>query len=165
MNILPKVVVTEIKAPKEQLSMILYMRTLQPNMGVENQRQNACIFYQPTENQVMKSEINFLNAKIDALVNTVNQNQESLVTSITENQQALVNSLQKEETNETVHEQIYCNICLKNVVGWRYKCSKCVDYDMCSGCYDDERYGITHPITHTQCCMIRIKCTKEYNKL
>lgn len=34
-----------------------------------------------------------------------------------------------------VHEKIYCDECgIPNIVGIRYKCGNCVDYDVCGSC-------------------------------
>jgi sequestosome 1 len=48
------------------------------------------------------------------------------------------NAKKTEETNETpmVHVGVTCDGCQGPVVGNRYKCTQCPDYDLCQGCSD-----------------------------
>ena len=64
--------------------------------------------------------------------------------------------------NETVHKNIQCNQCKTNpIIGIRYKCSTCKDYNLCETCEElniDEGF---HPIDHN---FLRIRYEKEQKK-
>ena len=64
--------------------------------------------------------------------------------------------------NDTVHKNIQCNQCkTKPIIGIRYKCSKCKDYNLCETCEElniDEGF---HPIDHD---FLRIRYEKEQKK-
>lgn len=34
----------------------------------------------------------------------------------------------------TVHEGIICNVCSEQIIGFRYKCVMCDNYDLCQKC-------------------------------
>ncbi|KAF9173470.1 hypothetical protein BGX21_000804 [Mortierella sp. AD011] len=50
------------------------------------------------------------------------------------------NSVEKEET---VHTNVYCDICLNTIRGIRWKCQDCDNYDLCQGCH--ALAGLRHP--------------------
>ncbi|KHJ81268.1 zinc finger, ZZ type, partial [Oesophagostomum dentatum] len=50
--------------------------------------------------------------------------------------------------NEAVHGNVVCDVCDTSIVGTRYKCILCVDYDLCQNC---ERTGV-----HSNHGMVRI---------
>lgn len=54
------------------------------------------------------------------------------------------------ETKEIIqpHHDILCDNCKKTIIGFRYKCVTCADYDLCPKCEMQE--------THTHHYMIRI---------
>ncbi|CAB3233234.1 unnamed protein product [Arctia plantaginis] len=43
-------------------------------------------------------------------------------------------SEEPEEETRAVHNDIACNSCSKVILGYRYKCITCLDYDLCSKC-------------------------------
>ncbi|KAF9345753.1 hypothetical protein BGX26_002772 [Mortierella sp. AD094] len=47
------------------------------------------------------------------------------------------------EKNETVHTNVYCDICLNTVRGIRWKCQDCDNYDLCQSCH--ALAGLRHP--------------------
>lgn len=58
------------------------------------------------------------------------------------------------ENNPTVHPGITCDGCQGSVVGNRYKCTQCPDFDLCQGCSDKNLHPehnmikITRPFSH-----------------
>ncbi len=57
------------------------------------------------------------------------------------------------QTEEKVHPHVVCDNCNSQIVGNRFKCSLCPDFDLCSGC---EGTGI-----HSHHSMIRIANPKD----
>lgn len=41
---------------------------------------------------------------------------------------------EEEEQKQVVHEEIACDSCKKPIIGFRYKCITCPDFDLCSKC-------------------------------
>ncbi|KAF8948629.1 hypothetical protein BGZ47_003563 [Haplosporangium gracile] len=44
-------------------------------------------------------------------------------------------SLNASSVNETVHTNVYCDICLNTIRGIRWKCQDCDNFDLCQGCH------------------------------
>ena len=60
------------------------------------------------------------------------------------------------------HEGIYCNQCKENVVGIRYKCLVCNDFNFCERC--EEKFNVEHghpmlKINYPEMCPISINCS------
>jgi hypothetical protein len=49
-------------------------------------------------------------------------------------------------TNNAVHEGVTCDGCNGGIVGTRYKCSVCWDYDLCEAC--EAKGGSVHDLSH-----------------
>lgn len=52
-----------------------------------------------------------------------------------------------------VHRHVFCDGCDKEIVGHRYKCLECPDYDLCMGC---------QPKLHKHHDLVRILSSKDY---
>ena len=79
--------------------------------------------------------------------------------------ETLIKSSESNFKNE--HEGIYCNQCKENVVGIRYKCLVCNDFNFCERCEEkfNEEHG--HPmlkINHPEMCPISINCSFTSDK-
>lgn len=49
------------------------------------------------------------------------------------------------------HPTVTCNSCRKKgVVGMRWKCKVCYDYDLCTRCYMSDKHDTTHAFTRFQ---------------
>ncbi|KAF9095829.1 hypothetical protein BGX23_012562 [Mortierella sp. AD031] len=52
-------------------------------------------------------------------------------------------NLNASNVNETVHTDVYCDMCLNTIRGIRWKCQDCDNYDLCPGCHG--LAGLRHP--------------------
>ncbi|KAF9126716.1 hypothetical protein BGW39_006433 [Mortierella sp. 14UC] len=52
-------------------------------------------------------------------------------------------TLSSSRVNETVHTNVYCDICLNTIRGIRWKCQDCDNFDLCQGCHG--LAGLRHP--------------------
>ncbi|KNC81678.1 hypothetical protein SARC_06008 [Sphaeroforma arctica JP610] len=50
------------------------------------------------------------------------------------------------ENGERVHSGITCDVCDKTVVGNRYKCQDCVNFDLCEPCFQTESHDESHAL-------------------
>lgn len=49
------------------------------------------------------------------------------------------------------HPTVTCNSCRKKgVIGMRWKCKWCYDYDLCNSCYMSDKHDISHPFERIQ---------------
>jgi len=52
------------------------------------------------------------------------------------------------EVSADIHEGVTCDICLISpIVGIRYKCSVCPDFDLCQECQTTGQHSKDHPLT------------------
>ncbi|KAK8748100.1 hypothetical protein OTU49_016316 [Cherax quadricarinatus] len=57
--------------------------------------------------------------------------------------------LHRVAASESIQHQVKCNICKAcPIIGLRYRCLKCLSFDMCQRCFFDGRSGKSHKITH-----------------
>jgi len=64
--------------------------------------------------------------------------------------------------NKKIHEGIYCSQCKENVVGTRYKCIVCKDFNYCEKCEDQFKEEHGHPmlkINSPEMCPISLNCS------
>ncbi len=46
----------------------------------------------------------------------------------------------------TKHENIVCDACREApIIGMRWKCASCYDYDLCTVCYYAGKHSLEHP--------------------
>ena len=50
------------------------------------------------------------------------------------------NLLINNKYNNIIHYDIYCSECKKLIIGIRYKCSMCFDYNLCSKCEENNKH-------------------------
>ncbi|KAG0321768.1 hypothetical protein BGZ99_003702 [Dissophora globulifera] len=53
--------------------------------------------------------------------------------------QALIPDAAEEDEPDTVHLNVYCDVCLNTIRGTRWKCQECDNYDLCQNCH-----GLAH---------------------
>jgi len=51
---------------------------------------------------------------------------------------------QAKELDKVVHG-VECSLCSQNIIGIRYKCTVCHNYDLCTSCEEKDMHDITHP--------------------
>ncbi|CAL4058547.1 unnamed protein product, partial [Meganyctiphanes norvegica] len=57
--------------------------------------------------------------------------------------------LHRVAASESIQHQVKCNICKTYpIIGLRYRCLKCLSFDMCQKCFFDGRSGKSHKVTH-----------------
>jgi len=54
----------------------------------------------------------------------------------------------KEEDFPAIHTHVYCDVCNEQIVGIRYKCVNCVDYDLCQACEENNLKLGSHDPEH-----------------
>lgn len=66
---------------------------------------------------------------------------ESKIDTLTEMVKELKNGLKPTPSVSYAHVGIYCDMCRKkDIVGFRYKCVVCPDYDLCHECWTTKRH-------------------------
>lgn len=64
---------------------------------------------------------------------------------------------------QVVHEHVSCDVCgMHPIVGVRYKCQVCHDYDMCALCEATEAHDPAHPLTKFK---LPNKCRPRFSRL
>jgi len=63
--------------------------------------------------------------------------------SLESNDNSSTNETPNVNNEPTVHNAI-CNGCMQKIIGIRWKCAMCSDYDLCSGCYDKRTHNLEH---------------------
>ena len=123
-----------IKKNKDDINE-LYKENLQL---MSNQLKGFC------ENQFQKFQQSILNKSLEINKSFLNNQKEQFYKITEENNriyeydkiQTLEDKIQKE--NKLVHKGYQCNICNQNpLLGIRYECENCYDYNLCEKCYYD----------------------------
>ena len=123
-----------IKKNKDDINE-LYKENLQL---MSNQLKGFC------ENQFQKFQQSILNKSLEINKSFLNNQKEQFYKITEENNriyeydkiQTLEDKIQKE--NKLVHKGYQCNICNQNpLLGIRYECENCCDYNLCEKCYYD----------------------------
>ena len=64
------------------------------------------------------------------------------------------------------HSNITCDSChVKNFFGYRYKCSVCDDYDLCSNCFEDRKESGLHKSNHPLKVIRSPDVSSKYGKI
>ena len=72
---------------------------------------------------------------------------ESKIDTLTDMVKELKNNLNSTSSSSYSHSGVHCDMCCKkDIVGFRYKCVVCPDYDLCHDCWTRKRHD--HQIIH-----------------
>ena len=74
---------------------------------------------------------------------------------------------EENKKNEKVHEGIFCSQCKENVIGIRYKCIVCQDFNYCEKCEDKFKEEHGHPmlkINSPEMCPVSLNCSLASDK-
>ena len=66
------------------------------------------------------------------------------------------------KNEDSVYQDVYCNQCKENIVGIRYKCVVCEDFNLCEKCEDKIKEEHGHPmlkIKSPDMCPVSISCS------
>ena len=69
---------------------------------------------------------------------------------------------EKNKDKENANHEVYCNQCKGNIVGIRYKCLVCEEFNFCEKCEDKFKDEHAHPmlkIYNKDMCPISINCS------
>jgi len=50
----------------------------------------------------------------------------------------------EDQSNQLIIHNAICNSCMEKIVGIRWKCAVCSDYDLCTNCYDKRTHSVEH---------------------
>ena len=87
--------------------------------------------------------------------------------SLNDNKLILPKSIRKKENKNKAHYEIICNGCNTSIIGIRYKCVICKDFDYCEKCEDIYKEEHGHPllkINSPEMCPVSIKCVLNNEK-
>lgn len=119
---------------------------------------------QSKDSKVHKNIDNDLN---EALTRVINDNlekaKEDILKSTLSTTNEVINKMKRSTINTSVHQHVTCDNCNANpIIGTRYKCTVCHDFDFCESC--EELHGETHAhpmlkIRNPKDCPIDVKCS------
>ena len=68
----------------------------------------------------------------------------------------------KDDTSKEIHEGVLCDECSDPVVGARWKCDVCPNYDLCEACYAE--HGDNHEHSFRQVVLMTVDEVKNLLK-
>ncbi len=96
------------------------------------------------ENKEMKKKIEEYEKEKIIMMNKIKEIEKKLKNEIEEKNKYIENN--KKSTCNTIHHEIKCQKCFKEpIVGYRFKCSECNDYNLCQDCEEKNSINEDHP--------------------
>ncbi|ODV85601.1 hypothetical protein CANARDRAFT_23130 [[Candida] arabinofermentans NRRL YB-2248] len=141
--------------PSSSISLKKLSNSISENLTSSDLFKNLSSLIEVNLSKIMKRIDELKQQQLDELNKHQNQHQ---------SQQQQQNQQQFERTSYShlIHRNIICDGCDKVIVGIRYKCIDCDDYDLCSTCEAKEFESVSHKKFHTMC---KMKTTSKPNFL
>jgi len=96
------------------------------------------------QNKEMKKKIEEYEKEKIIMMNKIKEIEKKLKNEIEEKNKYIENN--KKSTCNTIHHEIKCQKCFKEpIVGYRFKCSECNDYNLCQDCEEKNSINEDHP--------------------
>ena len=175
-----KAVIDEYSLPKEKLPNIFFTYLDGENNSIYVTNEDDFLYTRPfietivfniefKENENIKKEKEqsidslLLNGNIDAIIEKANKKIIELKNEKKEleEKEIKLKSENKKIPITIIHKDIYCNECKNIMIGIRYKCCICHDYNLCEKC--ENKYGLEHnhpllKIRKPELCPISFSC-------
>ena len=159
------------------------------NLLIRNIFEEQSKEYKTMLDNIKKEYIIELNKKFEEIKNNKYDNNNKIYDEINKSCQEIINNyLKKSENfeikrkndlyekinekkkvylslNETIHEGIKCNICHANpIIGERYKCSICPNYNLCKECEEENAKNLQHKHNFIKIRYANIENKNDINK-
>ena len=95
--------------------------------------------------KIVKSKIKNLEEDlINDIYKSISQNEENELSKLNNNQKIIMSNIKKNNEKQ-IHYGISCDNChCQNIIGPRFKCSICENYNLCSNCEEISKHDINH---------------------
>ena len=158
-----KAVIKEYLIPKEQISKmffsyedeknnIFYVRNEEDYSKANSLLGSILLKIEFQENETNKNvtsiDLLLLKGDIDTIIQMANKKIIDLKNEKKNNEIKLRRIIKKlkNNSNDIIHKGIYCNECVNEIKGIRYKCCICQKYNLCEKCEKKFGFGHNHPL-------------------
>ncbi len=134
------------------------------NEGIEEEiKDNIQNLFNKEMNEMKNKLIGMLVSKNQKIINQKISDIENKYKSILAEQQLKIeNQKQNEKKKSIIHKGYICNQCNQNpIIGIRYKCNDCGNYNLCEECEEKNSTTYFHDINHTFSKLRRIETIEK----